>query len=99
MVLVPQHDLAAHQLFGGISRLVVDVEPLQLIEVRLHDLRPSLAIVEVDSIDTVFGRKGNDLINEQVPGLDLPVVEHSCICELLCLPIGTVTDVSLAILI
>ena len=99
MVLVPQDNLSAHQLFGGISWLVVDVEPLQLIEVRLHDLWPSLAIVEVDSIDTVFRRILNDLINEQVPGLDLPVVEHGRICELLRLSIGAVADVSLAIFV
>jgi len=53
----------------------------------------------VDSIDTVFLRKRNDLINEQIPGLDLPVVEHGSICELLRLPIGAVADVSLAIFV
>lgn len=58
-----------------------------------------MSIVEVDATDPVLLCKLEDFLDEQVPGLELSVVEHGAIIVVDRLSISAIADVFLAILV
>jgi hypothetical protein len=51
IVLISDHNLSIHDLLCCVSSLPIDIISVELLQVKLINLRPSLSIVKMDSID------------------------------------------------
>lgn len=99
MVFISHNHVAVHEVFRSIGGETVFIDSLELFDVWLHDLWPSLTVVKMNTIDVMLVGVCENLVDLQVPALDLSVVEHGGIHEVLGLTIGTVADFSPAVLI
>lgn len=99
VVLVPNYNFTIQEIFSGVAWYTVNIESLKLLSIWLHDLRPSLPVIKMNSIDTVLLSVLHDLIDKKLPGLQFSIVEHGCVLKLLRLSISSITDVSSTILI
>jgi len=67
MVFISNNNLAVHEVFCGVGRFTVNVNPLKFFNVWLHDLGPSLAIIKMNTVELIVLAVLNDLVNEEVP--------------------------------
>jgi len=63
MIFISNDNLAIHEVFRGVGWFSIYINPLELLKIWLHDLWPSLSIIEMNSINIKILSVWYDLIN------------------------------------